>query len=114
MLPADQVPRGKLCGCVCPACQAPLVARQGNQIAWHFAHESLSDCRGAVETAIHRFAKQVILDSRTIRLPESFVTVGGHSERILWPYNYSYSGAEQEVTIGDVRLDALVSTEFSR
>lgn len=33
------VPRGAACGCVCMVCGAPLIARQGEQLDWHFAHE---------------------------------------------------------------------------
>jgi hypothetical protein len=34
------VPRGRHCGCICPSCSTPLVARQGKQKEWHFAHRS--------------------------------------------------------------------------
>lgn len=34
----DEVPRGLDCGCYCPSCGGHLVARQGAQKQWHFAH----------------------------------------------------------------------------
>lgn len=34
------VPRGSACGCICPSCKTPLVARHGDKIEWHFAHRS--------------------------------------------------------------------------
>lgn len=34
------VPKGAACGCVCPTCSSPLVARQGQENEWHFAHEA--------------------------------------------------------------------------
>ena len=34
------VPKGAACGCVCPTCASPLVARQGQENEWHFAHEA--------------------------------------------------------------------------
>lgn len=34
------VPRGAACGCVCPTCSSPLVAKQGEKNSWHFAHEA--------------------------------------------------------------------------
>lgn len=52
------VARGQACGCVCPDCGTPMVAKQGKQIAWHFAHAVSMDCQG--ESALHRAAKQVL------------------------------------------------------
>lgn len=34
------VPRGVACGCFCPTCRSPLVAKQGEKNSWHFAHEA--------------------------------------------------------------------------
>lgn len=34
------VKRWNACGCICPSCKTPLVARQGHKKAWHFAHRS--------------------------------------------------------------------------
>lgn len=34
------VARGLQCGCSCPACGSPLVAKQGETNEWHFAHEA--------------------------------------------------------------------------
>lgn len=34
------VPNGVSCGCICPTCGSPLVARQGRENEWHFAHEA--------------------------------------------------------------------------
>jgi len=33
------VARGAACGCRCPSCFSPLVAKQGDAKEWHFAHE---------------------------------------------------------------------------
>lgn len=33
------VPRGAACGCFCPVCGSPLVAKRGEINDWHFAHE---------------------------------------------------------------------------
>lgn len=63
-----QVPNGKSCGCACPACKRPLVARQ-NAATPHFAHASGQDCAKALETAVHLAAKQLIAERRELRLP---------------------------------------------
>jgi hypothetical protein len=34
------VPKGAGCGCFCPTCKSPLVAKQGFENEWHFAHEA--------------------------------------------------------------------------
>lgn len=63
-----QVPNGKACGCVCPACQRPLIAKQ-NHSTPHFAHAPGEDCAKALETAVHLAAKQLIAARRELRLP---------------------------------------------
>lgn len=112
MVDAKAVPRGLACDCVCPQCKAPMIARQGDEKVWHFAHQSLSDCRGAVETALHRFGKQIICDRRLIRLPGASVEIAGYAERIMWPSNWTYADAQQEVTMSDLRPDVLLSNPF--
>lgn len=63
-----QVPNGKACGCVCPACQRRLIAKQNHKTP-HFAHAPGEDCAKALETAIHLAAKQLIADRQELRLP---------------------------------------------
>lgn len=69
MASPQSVPNGLGCGCVCAGCGQPLIARQGAIKVWHFAHASGSDCAHAVESAIHKMAKQLILDRREIYVP---------------------------------------------
>ena len=38
-----EVGRGADCGCLCPECASPLVARQGASNEWHFAHEAAQE-----------------------------------------------------------------------
>lgn len=33
------VPRGRACGCLCPSCEASVVAKHGEVNVWHFAHD---------------------------------------------------------------------------
>ena len=35
-----EVDRGLDCGCHCPECGRRLIARQGEEVTYHFAHES--------------------------------------------------------------------------
>jgi competence CoiA-like predicted nuclease len=43
----DEVPRGQACNCVCSGCEHPVIAKQGTEKAWHFAHMKASDCANA-------------------------------------------------------------------
>jgi hypothetical protein len=66
----DEVENGRACGCKCPKCNRPLEARNnGTKRAHYFAHYNSEECSGAVETAIHKMAKQIIADEKTILTP---------------------------------------------
>jgi hypothetical protein len=64
----SQVENGKRCGCDCPGCHRPLIARQHVQTP-HFAHAPGKDCSSGYETAIHLAAKQLISERMEIALP---------------------------------------------
>jgi hypothetical protein len=66
----DEVDRGLACGCVCPACAGPLLARKGAERRHHFAHATGVDCQGAVETILHRLAKECLSELSAIDLPQ--------------------------------------------
>lgn len=107
------VANGKRCGCVCPECRGPLVANQGRKRAWHFSHHSGSGCnpKVALETALHRFAKQVIQERGEIRLPPVIADVGGakveiHPGGIFWP-----TSVVQEVSVAGMRPDIVARRE---
>lgn len=56
----DDVVSGKACNCFCPHCETPLIAKKGQWMTHHFAHESLPDnLRSCQETALHEAAKIV-------------------------------------------------------
>lgn len=56
----DQVPSGKACHCICPHCKIALIAKKGERMVHHFAHESVSETiRSCQETALHETAKIV-------------------------------------------------------
>lgn len=65
----EDVSRGLECGCVCPNCGDRLIARQGDEKVWHFAHEN-EECSGAVEAAVHMIALQHLLGVKSITIPE--------------------------------------------
>ncbi len=62
---------GFKCNCVCPACGEKLVARTlGNKNKKCFAHEANSNCDGGIETAMHKFAKEIIENEKKIKIPK--------------------------------------------
>ena len=71
MWPVGKVAEGIACGCCCPACGHPLVAKAKNsQIRRaHFAHHRLGDCSGGFESAIHKMAKQLVCEQMRLALP---------------------------------------------
>ena len=67
----EQVQSGMACGCLCPGCAAPLVAKAGSSQLRrpHFAHLADADCRTGYETALHLKAKALIADHAQLWLP---------------------------------------------
>ncbi len=111
------VDNGLKCDCVCPDCQQPLVANQGNVKSWHFAHASNSSCSG--ESVIHRLAKQVIVNAAQSGLPLLISSNGGavyeqdkdgivHSKEWYAPERqYQIQQAKEEVKLGTQIVDVL-------
>ncbi len=66
----DDVENGDACKCVCCRCGRPLIAKNKGLIkTHHFAHWSDMACEGAVESAVHKLAKQVLANTRKLMLP---------------------------------------------
>ena len=67
----DSVPNGNECECFCPHCKSELCAKNGGlEMVHHFAHVSGADCVGAIESALHKMAKDVMLETLSIQLPD--------------------------------------------
>jgi hypothetical protein len=114
----SEVPRGKACDCCCVACGSRVIAKKGNQTAWHFAHLSKAECLYAAETALHKAVKQVILEGDWIGLPDLVVearaSVGphvGHAKRWLKGSAVPYVGPRLEVRMGEIVADAVVTAD---
>jgi hypothetical protein len=65
----SEVARGLDCGCVCDLCGNDLVARKGSSRQHHFAHYGNSDCSGAAESLLHRLAKELLSNAKSLALP---------------------------------------------
>ncbi|MEZ4985637.1 MAG: competence protein CoiA family protein [Saprospiraceae bacterium] len=64
-----EVPSGLAGGCICPGCGASLIARKGKRQQHHFAHHGDASCTGAIESALHQFAKLVVRSASALLLP---------------------------------------------
>ncbi len=62
------------CNCVCSNCKYPLVAKNNevNIKEAHFAHYSVKECEGAIETTLHLLAKSILLKNKQLTLPNYY------------------------------------------
>ena len=66
----SQVEKGLDCGCFCPACGDRLIAKKGDVVRHHFAHQSDKPCEYGVETALHIAAKEFLATAKSFTIPE--------------------------------------------
>ena len=79
----DSVPNGNRCECVCPHCKSELCAKNGGDSekkVHHFAHLNGADCIGAIESALHKMAKNIMKETLCLQLPNRLD--GSQGERL--------------------------------
>ena len=69
----ETVESGLKCGCICPSCGEPLVARKGTKRMHHFAHYSGHNCEYGYETSLHIAAKEILSKANRITLPAVYI-----------------------------------------
>lgn len=84
-----EIERGLNCNCVCPQCGQRLKARLGEKNARHFAHQS-ENCKNALETALHKYAKEILQKHMKIKLPNLTIEHDKYF-RILRDSSYGYN-----------------------
>lgn len=63
----NDVKNGLECGCVCPGCNEPLVAKNDGKIReHHFAHVSGNDCGTCYQTIRHIWGKELIVANQLV------------------------------------------------
>jgi len=113
------VPLGKRCGCVCPGCRQPVIAKHcmAGKRAPHFAHTSGSDCASGYETAVHLAAKQLIETRRVLMFPEltASIAVTDATAHIHKPSKQLAAAGRRDLTevaveeaLGQIRPDVRV------
>ena len=120
--------RGGNCNCTCPACGEPLIAKKGNKNRHHFAHKTDSTCdiAHANESALHRYAKEIIETHNKILLPGwkisktdfnkgNYIPALSQEVEIELPVykgRYkSYSNVHLEVNYGNNRADTVIEID---
>lgn len=92
------VESGLACNCVCPSCRQGLVAKKGEFNQHHFAHDNAIECEGAVETALHIYAKNILEKHKRMVLPPVCLA---NSDKLIFPAT--------EVTFDKVVLEKRVN-----
>jgi hypothetical protein len=109
----NDVPTGLACGCQCPdpACGRPLIARNqpipGRQRAYYFAHAGDPVACGGRESALHRMAKEILLQAPKLRLPALALSDEDHFETTTVALA-SEARAEVRLLDGQARSDVSV------
>ncbi|MBL0408068.1 hypothetical protein JKG68_29675 [Microvirga aerilata] len=107
----SEVSSGLGCSCTCPGCGTRLVARKGDKQDHHFGHYGVEDgrsCQTGPETALHKFAKEVLARRLELDLPPLVVGEGpgkwvGHPGGA-----YHFDAALLESRLGGIVPDVIV------
>lgn len=95
----SKVKRGLECGCTCPACGERLIAKKGQKVMHHFAHQATKECEYGYESSLHLAAKEILSQTKKMVIPPVYVH---------FPKSYKgkllLSGAK-EITIDRVELE---------
>ena len=92
------VESGLRCGCTCPACGEPLVAKKGSKVMHHFAHHTRHNCEYGYESSLHLAAKDILSKARKMVIP---------SVQLQFPGSYKTEliSQETEIPIHHVELE---------
>jgi ssDNA-binding Zn-finger/Zn-ribbon topoisomerase 1 len=69
----SKVEGGLKCDCICPSCNATLVARKGTKVMHHFAHHNADMCKYGYETSLHMAAKEIIAKAKNMWIPAVYL-----------------------------------------
>ncbi|WP_111979798.1 competence protein CoiA family protein [Algibacillus agarilyticus] len=116
LVDVSEVLNGKKCGCICPSCKRPLVAKQGEVYEWHFSHDGKFDkeieqveCDYSWHSAIKLMLKQLIVEGQDLASPEYnlFIPEIGESRCVTTAKMLKYVSAD--ITVAG--LDAVIDVE---
>ena len=110
----SEVARGLACHCRCVTCGEPLLARQGAVRDHHFAHASnLEACESSFESLLHRYAKQLVVQSRELAVPVTPCVAAflGWEDSMSQGRLHTSGDVQEEVSLGAIRPDLLLVTD---
>ena len=107
LIHVSEASRGLSCECVCPACSARLVAKQGRRREYHFAHEAGDPCQYGGETALHLAAKEILAKRKVIVLPAVQVRFCNKTLPIAPEKRYHLGSTKLEYRMTNVVPDVL-------
>ncbi len=113
----SEVERGLHCGCNCPACGENLIARKGQHVTHHFAHQSTKNCEYAYESSLHFVAKEILSRAQRMMLPPVYLYFpDSYKERILVHREKEiiFDRVELEQRFNTVVPDIVVHTDGKR
>ena len=106
LVDVGNVKRGNACGCICPSCKTPLVARQGDEKEWHFAHRSQKvhnqtrkECKYSFAVSVRLMIRQLSNDGLKFRTPRLRRSLQTYSEYANQSADFSYFVTEESVLI---------------
>ena len=83
----------------CPKCQSLLIAKKGDVRVHHFAHYNYEQCQGAPETALHKLAKEILLNEKMVAIPD----IEDMEQRVF----VEFDEVNQEVRVFNMVVDVL-------
>ena len=102
----SKVSRDDRSGYLCPQCGQRVVPRLGLERRHHFAHLTDTDCHGALETALHLVAKEILSRSEVFMVPDAVLEWNGHRHVVSKAQYIRYSDVHTEKSLGGIRPDA--------
>jgi hypothetical protein len=107
----SEVSSGLECNCVCPGCGTRLVARKGDKKDHHFGHYGIEDgrlCQTGPETALNKFAKEVLARRLELKLPPLVVGEGPSKWIGYLGGIYRFDAALLESRLAEIVPDVIV------
>lgn len=105
--------RGAHSGCRCPSCGMPLIARQGDEKVWHFAHHSPGDdavakqaCAYSFFVSVRLMARQLLATGHSLALPGAVGQISCEVPELGIRRERAYPiTAGRMVTLNDVEIE---------
>lgn len=101
-----EVNSGLRCGCECPACGQPLVAKKGKRNVHHFAHHTDHNCAYGLESTLHYLAKSILQSGSHLMLPP--VCLPRQDQALYQASAFYYDQVKLEKGMGGVIPDLIV------